>query len=154
MQDSNDNASARRTSDTGVETRSPPSIAQPLQGWRRLVLLVLAGLLFLIGVVGAILPGLPATPFLLLTSYLLLRSSPRLNAVLLRSRFFGPILTDWQRHRGVRRNVRRKAIVAVVVAVLVTIYVSDYSQGATIGVALLALIGIGVIFRLPTIESN
>ncbi len=123
-------------------------------GWRRLMLLTLAGVFFVLGALGVLLPGIPATPFLLLTSYFLVRSSPRLNAWLLRSRFFGPVLVDWQIHGGVRPRVRYKAIVAVVIAVALTIYLSGYSRFATVVVVVLASIGIVVIWKLPAAKDS
>lgn len=108
-----------------------------------------AGLCFVLGVLGALLPVLPATPFLLLTSYLLLKSSPRLNDRLLKSRLFGPILTDWQVHGGIRKGVRVKAIACVVLAVILTVTLTQRALLPKLIVALLAAIGIYVIVRLP-----
>ena len=119
-------------------------------GCKKLVFLSFAGAFFVLGVLGAFLPGLPATPFLLLTSYFLVRSSPRLNAALLRSRLFGPILIDWQVHGGVRRDVKVKAIVVVAIAVMLTIFLSGYSPLPTLTMILLAAVGITVILRLPS----
>ncbi|MCP4784440.1 MAG: DUF454 domain-containing protein [Fuerstiella sp.] len=128
-----------------------PSPDRPvLTGWKKLILLVLAGLSFVLGVLGAILPGLPTTPFLLLTSFFLARSSPRVNAALLRSRFFGPILTDWQEHRGVRKDVKIQAIACVVLAVAAAVYFSPSSLALRLTVILLASTGVAVILRLPT----
>ena len=115
----------------------------------RLLFLILAGFFFVLGVLGAVLPGLPATPFLLLTSFFLARCSPRLNAALLRSRFVGPILVDWQVHGGVQPHVKMKAILFVVLAVAITIVVSGLSPAPALGVVLLAAIGIVVVLRLP-----
>ncbi len=131
-----------------------PSKKPPVHGWKKLVLLSFAGVFFGLGVLGAFLPGLPATPFLLLTSYFLVRSSPRLNAALLRSRLFGRILIDWQVHGGVRPDVKVKAIVAVVIAVMLTIFLSGYSLLPTLTVILLAAIGITVILRLPSARQR
>lgn len=116
---------------------------------RRAVFLAGSGLFFLLAVLGILLPVLPTTPFLLLTSYFLVRSSPRLNAALLRSRTFGPILVDWQVHGGVRRDIKIKAIVVVIIAIGITIYVSGYSLLITSVVSILASIGILVIVCLP-----
>ena len=119
------------------------------RGWRKLTYLALGTAFTFIGALGAILPGLPATPFLLLSSFFFVRSSPRLNAWLLRSRFFGPILVDWQVHGGVRADIRVKAIVVVVLAVALTIYASDFSLLPALTVTSLASIGVVVILRLP-----
>ncbi|MHC4879521.1 MAG: YbaN family protein [Planctomycetota bacterium] len=118
--------------------------------WKRIVQLTLAGLFFVLGVLGAFLPLLPATPFLLLASYFLSKSSPRLNRRLLRSRMFGRILSDWQERGGIRRSVRIKAVAAVVVAVTATLVMSDLSARGMIAVVCLAQIGIIVVLRLPS----
>ena len=115
-------------------------------------MLTAAGICFLLGALGAVLPILPTTPFLLLTSYFLVRSSPKLNAVLLRSRFFGPILTDWQVHRGVRKDIKVKAVLVVVLTVGVSLYLTGTSLWPALGVVTLSLVGIGIVLRLP--ETN
>ncbi len=121
---------------------------------RRLLRLVAAGLFFTLAMLGAILPGLPTTPFLLLTSYFLAKSSPRLHRALLNSRFFGPILVDWQVHRGVRRHIKVKAMVAVTAAVCMSVYFAGYALAPTTLIAALAAVGVVVIWRLPTATAN
>ncbi len=128
----------------------PPSNS----GWRRGLFLGCAGFFFVLGALGAFLPGLPATPFLLLTSYFLVRTSPRLNQRLLRSRWFGPILVDWQVHGGVRAAVKVKAVGFVVAAVALTIWLAGRSWSVSLAVVALALVGIFVILRLPPTRND
>jgi len=111
--------------------------------------MLLAALFFFLGVLGAILPVLPTTPFLLLTSYFLARTSPRLNRWLLTSRFFGPILRDWQQLGGVRPDVKVKAIMIVVLAVALSLWLTELSSTLRWIVVIISLIGIGVVMRLP-----
>lgn len=125
----------------------------PLRNSKRLFFLLSAGLFFMLATVGIFVPGLPTTPFLLLTSYFLARSSPQLNAMLLRSKLFGPILTDWQVHGGIRRDVKVKAVSVVIIVVLLTLCFSD-SVWQCVVVSLLAIPGIGVIIRLPVAKGN
>ena len=117
--------------------------------WKRSIYLGISAIFFVLGALGVMLPGLPATPFLLLTSYFLVRSSPRLNEKLLHSRIFGPVLVDWQVHGGVRPHVKIKAIVLVVLMLAVTIYLSGSSLLPKLLIALLAIVGMVVIVRLP-----
>lgn len=124
------------------------------KGWRKVAYLSLAGVFFCLGVAGAVLPGLPATPFLLLTSYFLIRSSPRLNRKLLQSRFFGPILIDWQVRGGVRLHVKAQAIVVVVLTVAFSIYLCGYSVVPTAAIIALTAVGIVVIYRLPVASEK
>lgn len=121
-----------------------------VSGVRKLLFMILAGLFFALGALGAVLPVLPATPFLLLTSYFLVRCSPRLNQRLLRSPLLGPILTDWQVHGGVRTDVKVQAIVMVALVVGLTIFFTGGGLLPSSIISLLAAIGIIVITRLPT----
>ena len=131
--------------------QAPPH--RPLHNGAKLFYLLLAALFFVLAAVGILIPGLPTTPFLLLTSYFLVRSSPRLNARLLRSRLFGTIMIDWQVHGGIRRDLKVKAVSGVILVVLLTIYLSDSTwQSVTVG--LLASVGIAVILRLPVAKSH
>ena len=122
-------------------------------GWKRALFLLLAGLFFVVGAAGTVLPGLPGTPFLLLTSYFLVRSFPLLNERLLRSRLFGPILRDWQQRGGVRRDIKVKAIVIVVTAIGVSLWVSRTRVWLCGLMILLAAVGITVILKLPTLTD-
>ena len=128
-----------------LEKQAPPLV----RGARRGVYLSVAAVFFVLGVLGAMLPVLPATPFLLLTSYFLVRCSPELNEKLLRTRFVGPILVDWQIHRGVRWDVKVQAIVIVLMMVASTNYFSGQALVPSLAVAVLATICIIVVLRLP-----
>jgi uncharacterized protein len=65
------------------------------------VLFAAAGLVLVgLGVLGILLPGLPATPFLLLAAYCFARSFPRLHEWLVTHPWFGPYI------RGARAGWR------------------------------------------------
>ena len=66
-------------------------------GARRILYVVLAAVFFVLAIIGVVLPGLPTTPFLLLTSYFLSRSWPRMHQRLMDNKVFGPILRRFQR---------------------------------------------------------
>ncbi|MDZ7751996.1 MAG: YbaN family protein [Gammaproteobacteria bacterium] len=71
----------------------------------------LLGLLFVgIGAVGAVLPLLPTTPFILLAAWCFARSSPRLHGWLMTSELFGPLLRDWEEKRCMTAGVRRLSL--------------------------------------------
>ncbi|MBC7968480.1 MAG: YbaN family protein [Fuerstia sp.] len=119
----------------------------------RLFFSLLAGLFLILASAGVLIPGLPTTPFLLVASYFLVRSSPQLNSRLLRSRLFGPILIDWQVHGGIRRDVKVKAVSGVIMAVLLTTCLSS-SAWQSVVVCLLASVGIAVIVRVPVAKRS
>lgn len=122
-----------------------------VRGLRRAIYLVLAALFFAVGMLGVILPGLPTTPFLLLMSYFLIRSSPWLHRRVVRLPIVGGPIRDWRERRGVRRNVKATANAIVIVVVIVSLW-SAGSLPIKVGTAALAGIGIVVIWRLPTIN--
>lgn len=70
---------------------------------------------------GAILPGLPTTPWVLLASYCFGRSSPRLQRWLRRSPVFGRLLRDWADHGGVRLPVKVFAVCLILTVVTISI---------------------------------
>lgn len=60
-----------------------------------------------LAVLGAVLPLLPTTPFLLVAAWAFARSSPRLEAWLIDHAHFGPLIADWRRGGAVDRRVKR-----------------------------------------------
>jgi hypothetical protein len=123
-------------------------------GVRKAVYLALAAVFFGLAVVGAILPGVPTTPFLLLTSFFLVRSSPALNDRLLQSRTFGPILRDWHRHRGIRPRVKAVSIALMIIAVGLSLYWGSLPLAAKVVVFVAAATGLIVVLRLPVIRED
>lgn len=73
----------------------------------RVLLFITGWLATGLGVLGVLLPLVPATPFLLLAAACFARSSPRSREWLLRARWLGPVLDDYLQHRVV--SVRTKA---------------------------------------------
>ncbi len=92
---------------------------------RRPLLFALGLVCTALGVVGAVLPLVPTTPFLLLATACFARSSPRWHARLIESRMFGPYLRQWQTDRTIPRAAKRKAYLVVVATFGLSIAVTD-----------------------------
>ncbi|HVS08890.1 MAG TPA: YbaN family protein [Planctomycetota bacterium] len=84
---------------------------------RRILFLVGGYLSLALAVLGAFLPLLPTTPFLLLAAACFARSSAKLHAWLNGNPLFGPILEDWERYGAIRLRV--KVVASVMMAGLV-----------------------------------
>ena len=80
---------------------------------RRYMLIAVGWLATLLGLIGAVLPIMPTTPFLIVAAYCFSRASPRLHARLLSLRFFGPMLADWEQHRVIRTRAKVSASLAI-----------------------------------------
>ena len=72
------------------------------------------GLCVALGMIGALLPLLPTTPFMLLAAFCFARSSPRLHGWLLAHPTFGPVITRWQAHGAIAPKVKRVAVLTIV----------------------------------------
>ena len=65
-----------------------------------------------LGVVGAILPLMPTTIFLILAAWFFSRSSPRLEAYLMNSRFGGS-LRDWRQNGAISKRSKSLALMGM-----------------------------------------
>ena len=117
--------------------------------WKRAAYFTTGWFFVALGTLGLFLPLLPTTPFLLLASTCFLRSSPRWQRWLADSRWFGPILRDWNEHRAVRRPVKVLAVL-VILLVLTWTFVRDIPWPLRVAIVVLCGVGLAVVLRLPT----
>lgn len=68
------------------------------------LLILLGTISLMLGILGIFVPGLPTTPFLLLTAFLYMKSSNRLYNWLIKNRFLGKYITNYQRRKGMSRR--------------------------------------------------
>jgi uncharacterized membrane protein YbaN (DUF454 family) len=107
-----------------------------------------------IGFLGAYLPVLPTTPFLLLATYFLARSWPELNRRVHQLPVFGKYLRDWDQHRGVRRGVKWWATGVATLTAGGGLWFGGATVWIQVAVLGLLLVGLVVVWTLPTIKSD
>ncbi|MBA2405195.1 MAG: YbaN family protein, partial [Bdellovibrionales bacterium] len=61
---------------------------------------------FILGIIGAFLPILPTTPFLILAGFLFSKSSPRFHAWLMNLPMAGNAIRDWQENRVINPKAK------------------------------------------------
>ncbi|MCB0384036.1 MAG: YbaN family protein, partial [Bdellovibrionales bacterium] len=71
---------------------------------------------FVLGVIGAFLPMLPTTPFMLLAAYFFSKGSPRFYNWLVNLKYFGPQIKDWREHGVI--GIKAKVLANVVLLAL------------------------------------
>lgn len=84
----------------------------------RLCIFILGVLSVLLGFVGAILPVIPTTPFVLLAAWCFLKSSAKAHAWIYRQPLFGKALKDWEEDRSIVRQTKVLAISAIMLSIV------------------------------------
>jgi uncharacterized membrane protein YbaN (DUF454 family) len=107
-------------------------------------------LALLLGLLGIVLPGLPTTPFVLLSAACLARSSPRLHQKLISHRHLGPLVRDWEENRSLTR--RTKWLSTTIMSTMVVLSAWQFSGRPLLQVLVLTLgvVGCIVVWRIPT----
>ena len=77
---------------------------------KRIVFNILGLLCLVVGIVNRFVPGMPTTPFLILSSMLFAKVNPRMQAWLLRSKFVGPYLDNHINKRGLTFSYKLRTI--------------------------------------------
>jgi uncharacterized protein len=72
----------------------------------KIILFIIAWISFSLGVVGAFLPILPTTPFLILSAFLFSKSSPRFHQWILNLPIAGPAILDWRENRVIKTKAK------------------------------------------------
>lgn len=89
---------------------------------KRYIYIILGLIAVILGALGVVVPGLPTTPFLLLASWLFVRSSPRLQQWLLAS-WLGRYIRNYQRRGGMTISQKAGAVGIMVAMVLLSTFV-------------------------------
>lgn len=118
----------------------------------RIVFGLLGGLALLLGLIGVFLPVMPTTPFILLAAFFFSKSSPRIHAWLVNHPWSGPLILDWQNHRGVRAAIRRRALWMMAISFSFSMYVLPTWQ-LKVGLALGFAVVVLWFLRLPVIDA-
>ncbi|KGJ89090.1 YbaN family protein [Colwellia psychrerythraea] len=103
--------------DSKLNVRSCP-VSPSVQSKTKIILLKITGL-FCVGlaILGAILPILPTTVFLIMAAACFSKSSPRMQQKLLANKTFGPLILDWQQHRTIPKKAKRIALLTIALSV-------------------------------------
>lgn len=117
----------------------------------RKALLMTCGFIALaLGAVGAVLPVMPTTPFVLLAAVCFGSSSPSLYHKLKNTKYFGEFIDNYHNKTGVRQKVKTEAIAFLWIMLIISAFIS---QKPLVMIILLA-VGIGVTIHIITIKKK
>lgn len=121
---------------------------------RRRLLLVLGWCCVATGFVGAFVPLLPTTVFLLIAAWAFSRSSPRWHRWLREHARFGEVVRNWEEHHAMPRRAKLLAFAALAVSYGMTALVfGPLSWAAIVGGVCIAGVAI-YIAHLPVLARN
>ncbi|MFT6658378.1 YbaN family protein [Maritalea sp.] len=93
-----------------------------------------------LGFLGAFLPLLPTTPFMLLAVFCFARSSQRLHDWLINHRQFGAAIRDWNENGAIALKVK-----TIAVASMVTVLAISFMFGVPFPVIIIQVITLGAV---------
>jgi|AGTN01.2.fsa_nt_gi Uncharacterized protein conserved in bacteria len=105
--------------------------------WKKLSLLALGWLCVALGIIGAFLPVMPTTPFLLLALWAFARSSTHFHSWLLNHRLLGRYVADWERDRVIPVRAKVLSIGGMAVSL---VWVTVFTAAPWYAVAVMAAV--------------
>lgn len=118
------------------------------------MLLKIAGLFFVaLAFIGAFLPLLPTTPFLLVAAACFAKSSPRMHKMLLANKVFGPMIYHWEQSRSIPKRAKIVSLSSIVIATLWSCYILPSLALKLLVVGLVAWPFV-FLWRLPLSDGN
>ncbi|MDN2581962.1 YbaN family protein [Aquibium sp. ELW1220] len=135
---------------TGEDDASGPgSGLTALERARRAGYLVLGFSLLGLGIVGAFLPVMPTTVFIILAAFCFGRSSPRLETWLLDHPRFGGALRAWREEGAIPTRAKIFAVAGMAVGYGLFFVSAHPGPGAMLGVAAFMLAGAAYVLSRP-----
>ena len=113
------------------------------------------GCLFVgLGAIGAVVPGMPTTVFLVLAAACFIRSSQRLYDWLISNKTFGPYLKDYREGKGIPLRAKVLALSLIAIFVSFAVFYAIQATQIKILVGLVGLIGfLFVFFKVPAAKT-
>jgi len=119
-------------------------------------LLIVAGTVSLcVGIVGIVVPGLPTTPFLLLTAGLYMRSSDRLYNHLISNKVVGSYISEFRENKGMTTRAKLYAIFMMWTMITLSCVFLVENLPAKLLIISIGIIGSIIMgFIIPTINKS
>ncbi len=108
----------------------------------------------LLGLIGALLPVVPTTPFMILALACFAETSPRFHKMLINNRWIGPPLKQWDQTKTVRRRSKYQAVAMLVIAFSFSIGLLWGHWSYQLVLLALATVMIGFVLQLKEAEPK
>ena len=118
--------------------------------WLRWSLIISGFLALGLAFLGIVMPGLPTTPFVLLSDACFVRASPQLHQWLLRNKWLGPLIRNWEQHRSPPCKTKLLALGTMLVTVSIAVWGLHGRLYLQLSILVAAAIGAVMVWRIPT----
>lgn len=117
---------------------------------KRILYAILGVLSAILGMIGIVVPGLPKTPFLLLSAYLLSRSSPKIHNYFMSIKIINSTVTKFTQKKGVSWRVKFFTIALMWGTIMFSIWIRSESETFIYTILILGVIGaLSIIIFVP-----
>lgn len=119
------------------------------------ILIFLGTVSLCIGAIGVFIPGLPTTPFLLLTAGLYIRSSEKLYRTLITNKYIGSYISEYQLNKGMTISAKLYAICTMWLMITVSCLFFITPLSVKLLISALGIIGTIIMgFIIPTVNKS
>ena len=118
------------------------------KGIKQKILILLGWFFVILGAIGAVLPLMPTTVFLIIALAIFSKSSPRFHKMLMNNQWFGTDLKRWEETRTMSRKSKRKATIVIVTTFAISIAVLYSRIGLQLMLVAIAMILLIIIWKI------
>jgi len=118
------------------------------KGLKQKLMIILGWFFVVLGAIGAVLPLMPTTIFLIIALAIFSKSSPRFHKMLLDNRWFGPGLQQWEETKTISRQSKKKATVVILITFAASIAVLHSRIGLQVMLVSIAVILLMIIWKI------
>ncbi len=118
------------------------------KGLKQKLMIILGWFFVVLGAIGAVLPLMPTTIFLIIALAIFSKSSPRFHKMLLDNRWFGPGLQQWEETKTISRQSKKKATVVILITFAASIAVLHSRIGLQVMLVSIAVILLMLIWKI------
>jgi len=118
------------------------------KGLKQKLMIILGWFFVVLGAIGAVLPLMPTTIFLIMALAIFSKSSPRFHKMLLDNRWFGPGLQQWEETKTISRQSKKKATVVILITFAASIAALHSRIGLQVMLVSIAVILLMIIWKI------
>jgi len=118
------------------------------KGIKQKLMIALGWFFIILGVIGAILPIMPTTVFLIIALGIFSKSSPRLHKMLLNNKYVGEDLKRWQQSKTMSRTSKKKATTIILLSFGLSLAILHGRVGLQLMLITIAIVLLVIIWRI------